>query len=104
LIETFQNGNVYITYERRIRQMGNLKRKQIYLDEESALALKSLAVATKVSESEHIRRAIKKYVIKHKSKMPDEDPLQKLIGLCDNPAGPTDASVNHDKYLYGKKT
>ena len=28
--------------------MGNLKRKQIYLDEESDIALKSLAVATKV--------------------------------------------------------
>ena len=84
--------------------MGNLKRKQIYLDEESDRALKSLAVATKVSESEHIRRAIKKYVVKHKSKIPDKDPLEKLIGICDNPVGSTDASVNHDKYLYGKKT
>ena len=84
--------------------MGNLKRKQIYLDEESDRALKSLAVSTKVSESEHIRRAIKKYVVKHKSNIPDKDPLKKLIGLCDNPDGPSDASVNHDKYLYGKKT
>lgn len=84
--------------------MGNLKRKQIYLDEESDRALKSLAVATKVSESEHIRRAIKKYVVKQKRNVPDQDPLKKLIGLCDDPVGPTDASVNHDKYLYGKKT
>ena len=84
--------------------MGNLKRKQIYLDEESDRALKSLAIATKVSESEHIRRAIKKYVVKQRGNIPQEDPLQKLIGLCDNPDGPTDASVHHDKYLYGKKT
>ena len=84
--------------------MGSLKRKQIYLDEESDRALKSLAVATKVSESEHIRRAIKKYVVRYKNKITEEDPLEKLIGLCDDPAGPTDASVNHDKYLYGKKS
>ena len=84
--------------------MGNLKRKQIYLDEESDRALKSLAIVTKVSESEHIRRAIKKYVVKQKGDIPKEDPLQRLIGLCDNPAGPTDASVHHDRYLYGKKT
>ena len=82
--------------------MGNLKRKQIYLDEESDRALKNLAVATDVSESEHIRRAIKKYVRKQRSNIHQEDPLQKLIGLCDDPAGPTDASVHHDKYLYGK--
>ena len=84
--------------------MGNLKRKQIYIDEESDRALKNLAVATEVSESELIRRAIKKYVVKQMGNIPKEDPLQKLIGLCDNPAGPTDASVHHDKYLYGKKT
>ena len=82
--------------------MGNLKRKQIYIDEESDRALKNLAAATEVSESELIRRAIKKYVVKQMGNIPQEDPLQKLIGLCDNPAGPTDASVHHDKYLYGK--
>ena len=31
-----------------------------------------------------------------------KDPLQKLIGLCDEPEGPLDASIHHDKYLYGK--
>ena len=34
--------------------MSNLKRKQIYLDEESDRALKMLAIETKISESEHI--------------------------------------------------
>lgn len=83
--------------------MSNLKRKQIYLDEESDRALKGLALATKISESEHIRRAVKNYVQKQKKKAGKEDPLQNIIGLCDNPDGPTDASVHHDGYLYGKK-
>ena len=83
--------------------MGNLKRKQIYLDEESDRALKTLALATKVSELEHIRRAIKKYIAKQKVKIVAEDPLEKLIGLCDKLEGPTDASIHHNKYLYRKK-
>jgi len=83
--------------------MGNLKRKQIYLDEESDRALKRLAATTKISEAEHIRRAVKKYIAKQKSKMTEEDPLRKLIGLCDKPDGPTDSSIHHDRYLYGKQ-
>ena len=83
--------------------MANLKRKQIYLDEESDRALKRLALATKISEAEHIRRAVKKYVAKQKGKMVEEDPLRDLIGLCDKPNGPTDASIHHDSYLYGKQ-
>lgn len=82
--------------------MANLKRKQIYLDEESDRALKRLALKTKISEAEHIRRAVKKYIAKQKGKMSQEDPLQELIGLCDKPDGPIDASIHHDKYLYGK--
>ncbi len=83
--------------------MANLKRKQIYLDEESDRALKRLATTTKISEAEHIRRALKHYIAKQKSKMTEEDPLWKLIGLCDKPDGPTDSSIHHDRYLYGKQ-
>jgi hypothetical protein len=83
--------------------MANLKRKQIYLDEESDRALKRLALTTKISAAEHIRRAVKKYITKQKGMMAEEDPLQKLIGLCDKPEGPSDASIHHDKYLYGKQ-
>lgn len=83
--------------------MANLKRKQVYLDEESDRALKSLALATRISESEHIRRAIKRYIARQKGKMAEEDPLRQLIGLCDKPDGPTDASIHHDRYLYGKQ-
>ena len=73
------------------------------LDEESDRALKALALKTKVSESEHIRRAVKKYIARKKGKIAVKDPLQKLIGLCDKPEGPTDASIDHDKYLYRKQ-
>ena len=83
--------------------MANLKRKQIYLDEESDRSIKSLALATKISESEHIRRAIKRYIARQKGKMAEEDPIRQLIGLCDKPDGPTDASIHHDRYLYGKQ-
>jgi hypothetical protein len=83
--------------------MANLKRKQIYLDEESDRALKRLALTTKISAAEHIRRAVKKYITKQKGMVAEEDPLQKLIGLCDKPEGPSEASIHHDKYLYGKR-
>jgi len=83
--------------------MANLKRKQIYLDEENDLALKMLAFATKISEAEHIRRAVRKYIAKLKAEAGNDDPIKELIGLCDSPDGPTDASSHHDRYLYGKK-
>ena len=80
-----------------------LKRKQIYVDPESDRKIKKLAQATGLPESEHIRRAIASYV----SEIPDSDasghPLLRMIGICDSPAGPKDAAVRHDKYLYGKK-
>ena len=82
--------------------MSNLKRKQIYLDEESDRALKMLAIETNISESEHIRRAVARYISKQTTAIAEKDPLREIIGLCDNPNGPTDASVHHDRYLYGK--
>lgn len=82
--------------------MGNLKRKQIYLDADSDRRLKQLALATKTSEAEHIRKAVRAYLATMGGKGEEKDPLLALIGLCDDPAGPQDASVNHDAYLYGK--
>lgn len=82
--------------------MPNLKRKQIYLDEESERGLKQLALSTKTSEAELIRRAVRDYLARQKTNILDKDPILDLIGLCDSPEGPTDASVQHDKYLYGK--
>ena len=81
----------------------SLKRKQIYLDPENDRRIKKLARATGLTEAEHIRRAIASYV----AKVPDLDdathPLARMIGICDSPLGPKDTSVQHDKYLYGKR-
>ncbi len=82
--------------------MASLKRKQIYLDEESERGLKQLALSTKTSEAELIRRAVRDYLARQKADIPEQDPLLDLIGLCDSPEGPIDASIQHDKYLYGK--
>jgi len=80
-----------------------LKRKQIYLDTESERRIRTLARATGLSEAEHIRRAIASYVADRPEIAGDKHPLLQMIGICDNKAGPQDAAVNHDRYLYGKK-
>ncbi len=80
-----------------------MKRKQIYLDEDSDRSLKHLAHSTKTSEAELIRKAVKDYLSKYRRKSPVKDPLLDLIGLCDNSKGPKDSSLHHDKYLYRKK-
>lgn len=80
-----------------------LKRKQVYIDEESDSKLKALSVATKTTEAEQIRRALKLYLSRKTIPTPKGDPILKLIGLCDKPNGPKDASIHHDQYLYGKK-
>jgi hypothetical protein len=81
-----------------------LKRKQIYLDEESERKIRKLARATGLSEAEHIRRAVASYV----GGLPDtdsaEDPLLQMIGICDSESGPKDGAIHHDKYLYGRKS
>lgn len=60
------------------------------------------AQAMGMSEAEVIRRALDEYLAKvARQAGTEEDPLLQLIGLCDSPEGPTDASVNHDFYLYG---
>lgn len=63
--------------------MPNLKRKQIYFDEESDRALKMLAIETKISESEHIRRAVAKYIVKEAFGFDDHF---KTMGLILKPA------------------
>jgi len=88
-----QRGMIWLT----------LKENRSNLDEESDQALKMLAFATKISEAEHVRRAVRKYIAKLKAGVGNDDPLKKLIGLCDSPDGPTDASTHHDRYLYGEK-
>jgi hypothetical protein len=73
-----REGNVYSTFQKGGSVLANLKRKQVYLDEESDRALKSLAFSTKISEAEHIRRAVRKYITRLKTGIADDDPLSGL--------------------------
>lgn len=80
-----------------------LKRKQIYLDTESERKIRRLARGTRLSQAEHIRRAVASYVAKLPDTVPAHHPLVQMIGICEDRHGPTDAAVRHDRYLYGKK-
>lgn len=80
-----------------------LVRKQVYLDPERNRQIKRLARASGLSEAEHIRRAIASYVDDLKEVDGSGHPLLRLIGICDNPRGPKDAAVEHDRFLYGRK-
>lgn len=80
-----------------------LKRKQIYLDAESERRVRTLARATRLSEAEHIRRAVSAYVADLPPAADADHPLVSMIGICDSRTGPTDAAVHHDTYSYGKK-
>lgn len=76
-----------------------MKRKQLYLEEETDRALKRLAARTGRSEAFHVREALRRYLDRPAEQ--EDDPLIRLIGLVDDPEGPDDVAVNHDHYLYG---
>lgn len=76
-----------------------MRRKQLYLDEPSERALKRLAARTGRSEAFHVREALRRYL--GEQPMDEGDPLERLIGLVDDPRGPDDVAENHDHYLYG---
>jgi hypothetical protein len=80
-----------------------LKRRQIYLDEDSDRKIRRLSRSTGLSEAEHIRRAIASYISQVAEVAEPANPLLRLVGICDGPKGPKDAAVHHDKYLYRKK-
>jgi len=81
-----------------------MKRKQIYIEKEQDERLKRAAAERKVSEAEIIREAIDRYLGKKTPpplKSMEDHPLWKIVGIIDDPEGPTDGSVNHDFYIYG---
>jgi len=83
--------------------MPTLKRKQIYIEPETFIALKKLSKLTNFSEAEHIRRAIKLYLSKQDFEL-GLDPILELLGLCKSRSGiPKNGSIKHDRYLYGEK-
>ena len=77
-----------------------MKRKQIYLDEESEKGLKELTIRKNVSEAFLVREAVAQYLAaENESIKKKRNPLLEMIGLFKD--GPTDGSVNHDHYIYG---
>ena len=80
-------------------------RKQLYIDEDLELGLKMLAARTGRSEAEHVRAALRSYINQQlTTPSSGHDLLLDLIGLVDDPGGPDDVAVNHDHYLYGRKS
>lgn len=73
-------------------------RKQLYIDEELDRGLKRLAATTGESEAAHVRQALRGYLAQQLDVA--DDPLAALVGLVDDPEGPTDVAEQHDKYLY----
>ncbi len=76
-----------------------MRRKQLYLDEETDRAFKRVAVRTGRSEAWHIREALRSYL--GNEARTSADPLERLIGLVEDENGAKDMAVNHDHYLYG---
>ena len=82
--------------------MGNLHRAQIYIEEDQMRQLKLEAVRERLAISELIRRAIQRLLeTKARSVDWERDPLTKTVGRIK--LAVTNASVNHDHYLYGEK-
>lgn len=81
--------------------MSNLHRTQIYIEEDQLHQLKLEAERERLAISELIRRAIQHLLeTKTKSVNWNGDPITKAIGKIK--LAVTDASVNHDHYLYGR--
>lgn len=79
-------------------------RKQLYIDDDLNDGLRMLAARTGLSEAEHVRAALREYLGQEgRSAPPGPNPLLELIGLVDDPDGPTDVALRHDDYLYGPK-
>lgn len=76
-----------------------MRRKQLYISEETDRGLKRLSARTGRSEASCVRDALDQFL---GSQPPSEDdPLERLIGLVSDADGPNDLAEHHDHYLYG---
>lgn len=81
--------------------MATLRRTQMYFPEDVLMKLKSKADEEQTTVSEIVRNAVADFLKKKKDKDWTDDPLWNMVGSSSSKDG--DLSVNHDKYLYGKK-
>jgi hypothetical protein len=82
--------------------MSNLHRTQIYIEEEQIHQLRLEAEREHLAVSELIRRAIQ-YLLEKRTRTVswDNDPLSKAVGRIKLDV--SDASLDHNRYLYGRK-
>lgn len=73
-----------------------MRRTQIYIDEELDARLREAAAAEGRSAASIIREAVRAYLSARGSA---PDPFLEVAGAFTG--GPTDASTEHDRYLYG---
>lgn len=79
--------------------MCSMHRSQVYIEEEQIQRLKLEAERRRLAVSELIRRAIDAFLKRHEQNVDwDDDPITKLVGKMK--ASVTDASLEHDHYLY----
>ncbi len=76
-------------------------RAGMYFPKELYEEIQKEAQKEKVSISEFVRESvIERLARKRKHINWNKDPILDLVGIA---PGPSDASVNHDKYIYGRK-
>ena len=81
--------------------MPTLKRTQMYFHEETLRELKRKAREEKTTIANIVRGAVSEQLEKGKTKNWMQDPLWNMVGSSGSKD--KDLSVNHDKYLYGKR-
>ena len=81
--------------------MATLKRTQMYFPEELLRELKRKASEEKTTIANIVRGAVSSLLKQEKAKNWMDDSLWNMIGASGSKD--KDLSVNHDKYLYGKK-
>jgi len=81
--------------------MPTLKRTQMYFPEDLLREIKRRADDGKTTAADIVRGAVVELLQKNKRKNWTNDPLWDMVGSSSSKD--KDLSVNHDKYLYGKK-
>lgn len=92
---------MYIIYIIGGADMPTLKRTQMYFPDEMLRDLKRKAEEKKTTIADIVRNAVSNTLKKEKTKNWLDDPLWNMVGASRSKN--RDLSVNHDKYLYGKK-
>lgn len=78
------------------------KRTQVYFPFEMYKRIAKKAKKESKSVASVVREAVEKYVKEEDETIDwENDPFFKIVGIANS--GIKDLSVNHDKYLYGKK-